>query len=68
MHRLNSCYKIKIDRKGIEGAAISALVDAGAADDPYEKVFHDFVVDRSFGYLIRSGRDKILFSGVIETL
>ena len=60
--------KLKVDRKGIEGAAISALVDAGAADDPYEKVFHDFVVDRSFGYLIRSGRDKILFSGVIETL
>ena len=60
--------KLKVDRKGIEGAAISALVDAGAAYDPYEKVFHDFVVDRSFGYLIRSGHDKILFSGVIETL
>ena len=60
--------KLKVDRKGIEGAAISALVDAGTAYDPYEKVFHDFVVDRSFGYLIRRGRDKILFSGVIETL
>ena len=60
--------KLKVDRKGIEGAAISALVDAGTAEDPYEKVFHDFVVNRSFGYLIRSGRDKILFSGVIETL
>lgn len=60
--------KLKVDRKGIEGAAISALVDAATAYDPYEKVFHDFVVDRSFGYLIRSGRDKILFSGVIETL
>lgn len=60
--------KLKVDRKGIEGAAISALVDAGTAYDPYEKVFHDFVVDRSFAYLIRRGRDKILFSGVIETL
>lgn len=60
--------KLKVDRKGIEGAAISALVDAGTAYDPYEKVFHDFVVDRSFGYFIRRGRDKILFSGVIETL
>lgn len=60
--------KLKVDRKGIEGAAISALVDADTADNPYEKEFHDFVVDRSFGYLIRSGHDKILFSGVIETL
>ena len=60
--------KLKVDRKGIEGAAITAIVDADTAYDPYEKVFHDFVVDRSFGYLIRSGHDKILFSGVIETL
>ena len=43
-------------------------MDAGTAADSYEKVLHDFVVDRSFGYLIRSGYDKILFSGVIETL
>lgn len=58
--------KLTVDKKGIEGAAVTALVDAGTSAPPYEEVYCDFIVDRAFGYIITDNYGTTLFSGVIN--
>lgn len=59
--------ELKVDKKGIEGAAVTVVVGNGAAGpDEYEKVYHDFVIDRAFGYIITDGDGVVLFSGVVN--
>lgn len=63
--------KLKVDRKGIEGASIMAIVGAGAVGpmEGYTDVFEDFVVDKAFGFVVTTGYPKIpLFSGVVNTI
>ena len=60
---------LTVDKKGIEGAAVTYLPAAGAAaPPPYEKVYHDFYVDRAFGFIICDPYGTVVFSGVINTL
>ncbi len=64
VHKTN----IKVDARGIEGAAITAMLGAGAAGPPpYEKVYHDFIVDRAFGFILTDPHGTVLFSGVVNT-
>ncbi len=65
---LQHITKLKVDSLGIEGAAVTALVGDTSIDVPYQKVFHDFVIDRDFGYLILDKYDNLLFSGVVEKI
>ena len=45
---------LKVDKKGIEGAAVFVLPGAGeAGPDEYEAVYEDFLVDRAFGVRAR---------------
>lgn len=62
--------KIKTDRKGIEGAAITAIVAAGESDGwtEYETKYEDFFVDRAFGFILEDTYGRNLFSGVIEEI
>lgn len=63
--------KLKTDRKGIEGAAITAVQleltspDIGAT---YKIVKQDFIVDKSFGFILTDNQGINLFSGVIEKI
>ena len=60
---------LTVDKKGIEGAAVTYLPAAGAAAPPeYEKVYHDFVVGRAFGFVITDSYGTFVFSGVINEL
>ena len=61
--------KLIVNKKGIEGAAVTLILNAGAAapDETYTKVFSDFVIDSSFGFMITYD-SSILFSGVVNTL
>lgn len=61
--------KLIVDASGIEGAAVTIISNEGtsAPIEPYTKVFYDFILDQSFGYMITSG-DTILFSGVVNNL
>ncbi len=60
--------KIKVDERGIEGAAFTAILGAGAAGPPsYEKVYHDFLINRAFGFVLTDSYGTVLFSGVINT-
>lgn len=61
--------KLIVDASGIEGAAVTIIANEGTGSkvEPYTKVFCDFILDQSFGFVITSG-DTILFSGVVNKL
>ena len=62
--------KLKVDKTGIEGAAVTYMVAPGATaptPDPYTNVYETFVVDKEFGFIVRSN-NCILFSGVVTNI
>ena len=60
--------RLKVDKKGIEGAAVTYMAYAGAVGPgPYTDVYEDFVVDQEFGYVLTYGQD-IIFSGIITNI
>ena len=63
IHKCN----LKVDKKGIEGAAVTYMPNATAAGPgEYEDAYHDFVVDRAFGFVITDSYGAVLFCGVIN--
>ena len=42
----------------------------GAAGDVegYEKVYHDYIVDRAFGFVITDSYGAVIFSGVVNSV
>lgn len=63
--------KLKLDRKGIKGAAVT-IIDAptSAAPGPEEiKIIqHDFILNRPFGYILSTPNGVPLFTGIITQL
>lgn len=59
---------LEVNKRGIEGAAVTAVVGAGSAAPIYQNVYHDYIVDRAFGFVIADGYGTVLFSGVVNTL
>lgn len=61
---------IDVNDKGIEGAAVTVMPMAGAAGplDGYEEVYHDYIVDRAFGFVITDSYGAVLFSGVVNSM
>lgn len=61
---------IDVNDKGIEGAAVTVMPMAGAAGplDGYEEVYHDYIVDRAFGFVITDSYGAVLFSGVVNSV
>ena len=59
---------IDVNDKGIEGAAVTVMPMAGAAGplEGYERVYHDYIVDRAFGFVLTDSYGAVLFSGVIN--
>lgn len=61
--------KLNVERRGFEGAAVTVIsVDGATSADPSEKVYHDFIVDRAFGYVLCDRNGVILFSGVVNDI
>ena len=61
---------IEVNERGIEGAAVTVMPMAGAPGplEGYEKVYHDYIVDRAFGFVITDSYGAVLFSGVINNV
>ena len=59
---------LTVNARGIEGAAVTVIPGAGAAGplEGYEKVYHDYVVDCAFGFVITDRYGSLLFSGVVN--
>lgn len=59
--------RLKVNKKGIEGAAVVVFPGAGApGPSEYEEVYEDFVLDRAFGFVLTDSNDTVLFSGVVN--
>lgn len=53
---------LDVNKKGIEGAAVTIFaMKAGAA--LIQKEYHEFVLDRPFGFIVTSPKDVVLFEG-----
>ena len=64
IHKCN----LTVNARGIEGAAVTAMIKAGAAGPgEYEEVYHDYIVDRAFGFVLTDSYGTVLFSGVVNT-
>ena len=61
--------KLIIDKKGVEGAAVTIMANGatGAPDQEYKKIYYDFILDQAFGFIITQN-DSVLFSGVVKNL
>ena len=66
--RIQHVAKLKVDRKGIEGAAVTVVVNAPTSAEPIEEVLYDMVIDRAFGYVLTDPYGTILFTGVVNNI
>ena len=61
--------KLKVDLRGIEGAAATVMPAPGAgAPDEYTPVYADFSLDRSFAFLITDRYDNTIFAGAVKSV
>ena len=61
--------KLNVDKKGIEGAAVTAMsMDGAPGPDEYRDVYEDFVVDRAFGFILTDRYGTTVFSGVVNNI
>ena len=60
--------KLNVDKKGVEGAAVTIFYsEATSVGGPEpDKQYHDFVLNRNFGYLVTDRKDVILFAGQVK--
>jgi serpin B len=63
------CAKLKVDKLGIEGAAVTAFIvgESAAPWDEYKNIYADFILDKSFGFVL-SYRDAPVFIGRVNKI
>ena len=61
---------IEVTEKGIEGAAVTIMdmYGNGGLDRKYKDVYHDYIVDKAFGFVITDSYGAVLFSGVVNSV
>ena len=60
--------KLKVEPKGIEGAAVTVMIFDKSSYEPRETKYFDFVVDRSFGFEITNRYGVSLFTGIVNKI
>lgn len=61
--------KLNVNRRGIEGAAVTVLPAAGApGPDGWENEYEDFTVDRAFAFVLTDRFGTTLFSGIVNRI
>lgn len=61
--------KLKIDKKGGEGAAVTVMPGLDAAPAPeYVDVYEDFIIDKAFGFVLTDGNGVQLFAGIFDKI
>ena len=60
---------IEVTEKGIEGAAVTIMdMYGGEPDGKYKDVYHDYIVDKAFGFVITDIYGSVIFSGVVNSV
>lgn len=58
---------LAVDKKGIEGAAVTVIDgNVESALPPKHEVYEDFVVDKSFGFILTNASGIPLFTGIVN--
>ena len=57
--------ELDVDDEGIEGAAVTIIVNKATSTNPNKYVYQDFVVDRGFGFIVTDYNNTILFEGQV---
>ncbi len=60
--------RLNITRRGGEGTAVTIISEATGAPLKFELVTDDFIVDRTFCYILSDSNDVPLFSGVVNRI
>lgn len=62
--------KLKVDKKGIEGAAYTAVIMKGESAPyfEYKQVYEDFIVDKAFYYVLTDHNNLPVFSGIVNKI
>lgn len=59
---------LKVDKDGVEGAAVTIIAIKATSAGPDDSiVYHDFEVNRSFGFLLTDPTGAVLFAGQVTT-
>ena len=61
--------ELDVNKEGIEGAAVTIIAANESTSIPgndYKNVYYDYIIDRSFGYVLTDVNDIVLFSGVVN--
>ena len=64
LNSVEHAARVKIDEEGVEAAAYTVMMVAGASMPPVEEI--DFVLNRPFLFLITSSDNLPLFAGVVN--
>ncbi len=60
---------LNVNAHGIEGAAVTVMPMNGAAGPgEYVPVYHDYIIDKAFGYVITDSYGVVLFAGVVNKI
>ena len=64
--RVRHVAKLEVNRRGIEGAAVTVPSAGAPGPGEYEEVYRDFVVNRAFGFIVTDWYGTTLFSGIVN--
>lgn len=69
VEQFNHIAKLEVNKKGIEGAAVTYMAYAGAAGpDEYTDVYEKFEVDKEFGFILTNYDGDVIFSGTVTNI
>lgn len=60
--------KLNVDKKGIEGAAVTIVMVGDASVGEYEVIKQDFIIDRDFAFVIHDYSGNVVFTGVVKEI
>ena len=62
--------KLQVNKKGIEGAAVTIMEEYGEAmpSEKYKIVDEEFLVDKAFGFVLIDRYDIPVFSGIVTNI
>lgn len=67
-NQLTHLCGVEVDASGIDGSSVTIASGGSTSPSPdqYQNAYHDFIVDRAFGYIITDDMGNILFTGVVN--
>lgn len=67
-YNLQHVAELSVDKKGIEGAAVTVVAAGGESAEEFTRVREEFVVDKPFGFIIADRYGTTLFSGAVQSV